>query len=138
MKKYVVGFMFSPDRQFVVLIRKNRPEWQAGKLNGIGGKTEEGEFPRQAMVREFREETGVETPEDSWEIKGRIEGVEERIYILRAFSGAAFDVQTATDEKVELHCVDGFPYNAAVSNLQVLLPAMLLEGDFEGIFLTYR
>ena len=38
MTKYVVGFMFSPDKQFVALIRKNRPEWQAGKLNGIAGK----------------------------------------------------------------------------------------------------
>ncbi len=38
MKLYVVGFMFTEDEKQVVLIEKKRPEWQAGKLNGVGGK----------------------------------------------------------------------------------------------------
>ena len=57
-KTYVAGFLFSPDRSRVLLIRKNRPAWQAGKLNGLGGKIEPGETPPQAMRREFREEQG--------------------------------------------------------------------------------
>ena len=35
---YACGFLFSQDRTRVVLIRKRRPAWQAGKLNGVGGK----------------------------------------------------------------------------------------------------
>ena len=59
MIQYCLGFLFDIfDRDKVALIRKNRPSWQAGLLNGIGGKLEEGETYRQAMVREFFEETG--------------------------------------------------------------------------------
>lgn len=57
--QYVAGLVFSKDREFVVLIRKNRPAWQAGQLNGVGGHIEEDETPIDAMRREFREETGV-------------------------------------------------------------------------------
>jgi 8-oxo-dGTP diphosphatase len=60
-KNYVVGFVFCGDE--VLLIRKARPTWQAGRLNGVGGHIEAGETPEQAMVREFEEETG-------WRIEG--------------------------------------------------------------------
>ncbi len=53
-------FLFSEDRRRVVLINKKRPEWQAGLQNGIGGKVLEGEIYLQAMIREFKEETGFE------------------------------------------------------------------------------
>ena len=58
-KRYVVGFLLNYDRTQVVLIRKNRPAWQAGHLNGVGGKIEMGETPIEAMTREFEEETGL-------------------------------------------------------------------------------
>lgn len=56
--EYVLGIMFSEDEKKVLTIWKNRPSWQAGKLNGIGGKIEAGESPLEAMHREFIEETG--------------------------------------------------------------------------------
>lgn len=59
MSDYVVGFLFSQHRSAVVLIRKNKPEWQAGRFNGVGGKIEHGETPIEAMKREFEEEAGV-------------------------------------------------------------------------------
>lgn len=58
MKTYVLGFCFNAALNKVVLIRKNRPQWQAGKLNGVGGHVEPWELPLGAMVREFREESG--------------------------------------------------------------------------------
>jgi hypothetical protein len=64
--RYVLGFVFSEDSSRVLLVWKNRPAWQAGKLNGIGGKIEAGETPLQAMQREFREETLV----DGYILKG--------------------------------------------------------------------
>jgi 8-oxo-dGTP diphosphatase len=56
MRTYTVGFLFSPDKQKVLLIKKNKPEWQKGLLNGIGGMCEKGESPAQTMIREFNEE----------------------------------------------------------------------------------
>lgn len=64
---YVAGFMFSHDRSRVALIRKSKPAWQAGKLNGIGGKIEIGEDGFLAMQREFQEETGYLTTIKQWE-----------------------------------------------------------------------
>lgn len=58
-KRYVVGFLFAGG-SWTLLLRKKRPEWQAGKLNGPGGKVEPGETFHQAMCREFEEEVGYE------------------------------------------------------------------------------
>lgn len=62
--RYVLGFLFDERFNNVVLIHKLRPEWQRGKLNGVGGHIEEGETPHKAMHREFLEETGLDIP--SW------------------------------------------------------------------------
>jgi 8-oxo-dGTP diphosphatase len=72
---YVAGFAFSPDRQLVLLVRKAKPKWQAGKLNGIGGSIEDFyETARGAMQREFREETGIETNPDQWKSYATLSG----------------------------------------------------------------
>lgn len=63
---YVAGFALSADRRYVLLIRKARPAWQRGKLNAIGGKVDPRETPRQAMAREFSEETGIYTRPEHW------------------------------------------------------------------------
>lgn len=68
MKKYVVGFMINEQRTQVALIQKTKPEWQAGLLNGIGGKVESDESISSAMTREFLEETGQLTYRDEWTI----------------------------------------------------------------------
>lgn len=57
MRRYVLGFVFDSGYHNVLLICKDRPSWQAGRLNGLGGKIEEGESPARAMERELREET---------------------------------------------------------------------------------
>lgn len=57
--RYVAGFLFHPQHTGIALIEKQHPEYQKGFLNGIGGKVEAQESPTEAMVREFREETGV-------------------------------------------------------------------------------
>lgn len=60
MEKYCLGFAFSEDFKYLVLIKKNRPEWQKGLLNGVGGKVDtKDESFRDAMIREFFEETNV-------------------------------------------------------------------------------
>jgi len=64
---YVVGFLFSKDLKSVLLIRKKKPDWQVGRLNGIGGKVEQNESPYDAIKREFKEETDLQI--DWWKLK---------------------------------------------------------------------
>lgn len=63
---YVLGFAFNPASDSVLLIKKVRPDWQAGLYNGVGGKIEPDEDHSDAMQREFYEETGILTRADSW------------------------------------------------------------------------
>jgi 8-oxo-dGTP diphosphatase len=62
-QKYCVGFLLDPTLSKVVLIRKQKPAWQQGLLNGVGGKIGDvntKETALEAMNREFAEETGVQ------------------------------------------------------------------------------
>jgi 8-oxo-dGTP pyrophosphatase MutT (NUDIX family) len=69
--EYVLGFALD-DRGNVALIKKTRPTWQKGRWNGIGGHREGLEQPREAMRREFLEETGVDTDPTRWVLRGRM------------------------------------------------------------------
>lgn len=66
MTKYVLGFIFDSYAEKVLLIEKQRPNWQAGKLNGIGGKIESGEKSTAAMVREAFEECHLFSKVGDW------------------------------------------------------------------------
>jgi len=56
--QYVIGFLLERPSERVLLVRKNKPTWQRGLLNGIGGKIEPNETPMAAMHREWAEEVG--------------------------------------------------------------------------------
>jgi 8-oxo-dGTP diphosphatase len=64
--RYALGFCFDAAAEHVLLIRKNRPAWMTGLLNGIGGKVEPGETFAAAMEREMCEEAGVGIPASEW------------------------------------------------------------------------
>lgn len=66
MQTYVLGFLFDAQYKRVVLIKKTKPQWQAGLMNGVGGKIEVDETPVHAMVREFGEETAMLTHKEEW------------------------------------------------------------------------
>lgn len=72
-QRYVLGVLLDRDEKHVLVIWKNRPAWQAGKLNCIGGKIEENELPIVAMQREFLEETNYDGTKDlpKWQYIGR-------------------------------------------------------------------
>jgi 8-oxo-dGTP pyrophosphatase MutT (NUDIX family) len=103
---YVNGFMINPETEEVLLIRKNRPDFQAGKWNGIGGKIEPNESRNAAMVREFREETGVETNTSDWEHCLSLEGRDFAVHFYRCFVSHFPDYHTTTDELVKLAQLD--------------------------------
>lgn len=100
MTKYVVGFLFDKSIELVVLIEKQKPEWQKNKWNGVGGKIETEETPLQAMVREFKEEAGLEI--NDWRQYCIICGNNFEIYIFYSIVEAEhlMRVRTMTDENI--------------------------------------
>jgi len=65
----VLGFVFNEDRTRVLLIEKKRPEWQAGKINGLGGKVKGNETPHEAISREVEEESGLVVVPEMFKLK---------------------------------------------------------------------
>lgn len=64
-QRYVAGFALAPSS--VLLVRKTHPVQLAGRWNAVGGKVDAGETDYQAIVREFKEETGLVTFESDWQ-----------------------------------------------------------------------
>ena len=127
MKSYVLGFCFSSDHSKVVLIEKNRPDWQAGRLNGIGGHVEEGETPFEAMRREFREEANYPDELD-WECYGRLFGDDFEVWLFHAHHNAIPVYNSGEEGVVDRHhvaCVLGQPTSKGkqvVPNARYLIP----------------
>lgn len=118
--QYVLGFLFDPSKKDVVLIKKLKPEWQKGKLNGVGGKIEENESPLEAMRREFKEETGVEIEE--WREFLQLSGHGYSIHAFVAFSLQAYMVKTVEKEKVKVYKVNRLNFNKTIGNLRWIIP----------------
>ncbi len=122
MKYYVNGFMYSKDKSKIVLIRKNKPEWQKGLLNGIGGKIEKNETPKMAIIREFEEETRVKTKDTDWKLFATInKETEYIIYFFFAFSDKTFSAKTTEQEIVGIYEVNNLP-KKIIPNLNRLIP----------------
>lgn len=129
----VLGFAFDASHN-VGLIRKMRPPWQKGSLNGIGGHIEEGESPHDAQVREFLEETGLYVPtweevcvmgNDSWNVK-----------VYKAFDVPLEKLRTMTDEEVEIYPALDLP-DDVLFNLRWLIPLAIDPQPFPPIVM-YR
>lgn len=59
------------DGKYLMLYRNKKPQDpNAGKWIGVGGRLEEGETPQECLVREVREETGLELEE--YDYRGKV------------------------------------------------------------------
>ena len=121
---YVAGFLFSTSGKQVALIQKTKPDWQKGKLNGIGGKIEEGETPLEAIRREFQEETGANVMEWRQFVEMRWRDAVIHFFVAHGDHG----LTSITEEIVGWYDVD-FLFNApTLPNLRWLVP-MALDKD---------
>jgi 8-oxo-dGTP diphosphatase len=128
MISYVGGFLFNVDGTRLALVQKIKPDWQNGFLNAVGGKIEIGEDPMAAMIREFREETGVYYPD--WKPVVRMHNdashqEDYHHYEVFFYVGHSHIVESCcTVEAETIHVVDIKPelYPRCLSNLAWLIP----------------
>jgi 8-oxo-dGTP diphosphatase len=127
-KEYVLGFCFMHYMSEVVLIRKNKPEWQKGLLNGVGGKIEPGENPMEAMIREWREETGTNVTD--WHRYVTMDFSGATVHVFKHVMLGCVNIQSATDEQVGVFNVDCALANCSlIPNLKWLIPMALYDSQ---------
>lgn len=124
MDRFVVGFAFNENTDFVLLVRKLRPEWQKGCLNGIGGRIENDETSLDAMNRECKEETGLVL---DWKHRGFMKGINDdgqqfECDIFYAYSQNVFGYKQKEDEFLRLYRTRGISDERIVANLRFLIP----------------
>lgn len=134
MQNFVMGFAFNPSENVVLLIEKNRPKWQAGYLNGIGGKIEtKDQSPAHAMNREWKEEVGCSIAASQWERfltfncpGGTIYCFKHRIIVVKDFwqwIGKENDV----GEIITAVSVDSIAQQKMMNNLLWIIPLALAD-----------
>jgi 8-oxo-dGTP pyrophosphatase MutT (NUDIX family) len=97
-RRYCLGFCFDPEGKHVVLIRKNRPDWAKGLLNGLGGEINPEEPLEEAMAREFQEECGLFVR--PWREFGVMTGGGREVHLMTARFLHIEQVRQTTDEAV--------------------------------------
>lgn len=128
--------MFVKQEGKVLLIRKKRG-FGKGKINGPGGKLDEGETPLQAAVRETEEELGI-TPLDP-EYRGSLafeftDGMRMFVSVFMAtqYSGEEIETEEAAPLWFE---VEKIPFEQMWADDQHWLGRMLeTKENFEGKF----
>ena len=136
MKAYVCGFLFDPENLHVVLIRKTKPEWQMGLLNGVGGAVEYPESPLKAMIREFKEETGVDI--STWKQFIRLN---DRAWYVDFFKAQSPDfrlVKSMTEEEVLIVSINELSKYNTIPNIRWLIPMCLDPNHHDGILHTKK
>lgn len=120
---YCLGLAFTPTGELVV-VKKNRPQWQSGLLNAPGGHVEEGETPLESMIREFEEETNILA--QAWEqiFTVQFPSAELHVFTTNLSPAQLSDLRSVTDELITvvsptsiidrtLPCVGNLPWMVA-------------------------
>jgi 8-oxo-dGTP diphosphatase len=125
----VVGLAYSLDGSRVALVRKTAKrgeEWQAGRLNGLGGKMEPGERPSDCMRREAWEEAGQAARGLDWQWVASYIRPGDAIAVFRAFTDRLDQFESVeferNGERVEIHEVATVLGQNLVPNLRYVIP----------------
>jgi 8-oxo-dGTP diphosphatase len=127
MQKYTIGIVFSPDFKQVALIRKQRPDWQKGKINFPGGTCQGEEKPEANIVRKFAAETGMKIDRTHWHRIGILVNAENYtcdIFAAVHIAGIHGPLNAPGTPDAEIpawYDVDALPDNV-LSNLHWLVP----------------
>lgn len=142
-KKYVVSFIFIPNCDHVWMIRKNKPEWQKGCLNGIGGKVEKNETYRNAAIRELKEESGVyigHLSEIGYMHGKNNDGSKFKVVIFAAISDQ--ELRTIESQEIGIYRVSTIARGNHIENVPMIIEAckyyLLGHSHFSKLILEYN
>lgn len=121
-QEYVLAFIFDESLEKVLLIQKQRPQWQAGLYNGIGGKIEEKETAIDAIKREIFEEANLEIT-SFIPIETLTDNKTYRVYCYTAKSDFK-NLKSKTDEIISVFSVKNLPDNI-IDNVPGLIKTSL-------------
>jgi 8-oxo-dGTP pyrophosphatase MutT (NUDIX family) len=123
---YVCGFLFDSQYDFVALVKKSKPDWQVGLLNGIGGKMEPMDRDtKETMEREFHEETQVIFTKWVPFLTLHVPEIEVQFFTGRA--DKRYRLVGLEDEPVGWYQTNPTFRPAAVPNLQWLIPMAMMK-----------
>jgi len=124
MKHFVMGFHFNKSANNVLLIEKQKPDWQKGHHNGIGGKIDETDVsPLAAMRRECEEETTVTGI--NWEHVLTFVCPGGTVFVFRAFNMTEdIPFLQAEEEHLAVWPVNALP-SKLMNNLKWIIPVCL-------------
>ena len=141
MKKYTLGLIFNSRVNKVVLMEKNRPDWQKGKLNAVGGGIDGEESNIECMVREAQEETNLLTKPQDWKHVAVLSGPDWKMDVFGLiYQGREEDLQTCTDERVDWFEITKIPKHV-VTNVPWLLYLSLEKlqnNKLDVVTISYR
>lgn len=128
--------LFVVRNQRILLIHKKRG-LGAGKINGPGGRLDDGESPQECALREVHEEIGVHprgTRPSGQLFFQFVDGYSIHVWVFRAddFEGELIETDEARPFWVDL---EEIPYDSMWSDDEIWFPWMLTERPFVGRFL---
>ncbi|MCR5113206.1 MAG: 8-oxo-dGTP diphosphatase [Acholeplasmatales bacterium] len=91
MDKTVLAYIDNGNEYLMLYRNKKKNDYNHGKWIGVGGHIEDGEAPDQALIREIKEETGLDVL--SYKLVGEIEFIDTDfnelmyLYIVDNYSG---------------------------------------------------
>ena len=94
-------------------------------MNGVGGKVEPEEDFLPAMVREFKEETGLDSTPESWIHAITHMGPDYEIRFFITFVADIRQARTTTDEALYVQAVENLPKMNVIPNLRWMIPLCL-------------
>ena len=138
MDKTVLCYLHREDKYLLLYRNKKKADINEGKWIGIGGHLELGETKEQALIREFKEETGLTI--NSYEYRGDLifinDDYEEIMYL---FTSDDFSGDIIECDEGELHWID----KDKILNLNLwegdkaFLPKLLNSKEFINMTLRY-
>lgn len=119
---YCLGFIFNKDLTQLLLIKKEKPLNQKDKLNGIGGKVEEGESFYDAIVREVKEEANLDIKD--WKelaTEGDFEYYRIGVFTTKLPDSIFYSFKSNTNETINVFTVDEINQIPLVENVNNLI-----------------